>query len=154
MEDKKTMEEEYTAAMKNASVMAFIQVVGRHPTATLGEVSDLAKKAGIGGITVGQLFVDSQPKTGAEWADSLGARKALSDGSGINTRTPAAREEYDLSVVRVLAARPDAWLLAPEIRASVGGTPLQVRTSLNRLLEGGRAEYKGQARATSYQVIP
>lgn len=153
MEEQKTMKQEYDAAMKGASVMALIQVVGRHPTATLGEVADLAKKEGISGISVGQLFAEDRPKTGAEWANGQGSqgKKSLSE-SDVNTRTVAARDEYDASILRVLRASPNHWVHAPEIRAACGGTPLQVRTALNRLVVLAYVEYDGVARATAYRV--
>jgi hypothetical protein len=39
---------------------------------------------------------------------------------------------------------------AGALRRKVGGTALQVRTALNRLIEAGRINYEGRARATRY----
>jgi predicted ArsR family transcriptional regulator len=39
---------------------------------------------------------------------------------------------------------------AQQVRAQVGGTPLQARKALNRLIEDGRLSFKGKARATKY----
>ncbi len=149
MESCKTMEAEYNKAMESAGVMAFIRVVDRHPTATLGDVYGLAKEAGVGDITIGQLFANLNQGNG----DGAARQTSLLGESEPNTRTSGGRREYDLSVLRVLAGKPDAWVRAPEIRAKAGGTPLQVRTSLRRLLDGDEITYLGQARATAYQVL-
>jgi len=67
----------------------------------------------------------------------------------VDTRTPAGRDRYDKAVLNMVlnASQPIA---AATIRSDLGGTPLQVRASLNRLIEDGKVEYQGQARAMRY----
>jgi hypothetical protein len=42
---------------------------------------------------------------------------------------------------------------APDLSAVVGGTPLQVRTALARLIERGVVSWTGQARGTRYTAV-
>ena len=42
---------------------------------------------------------------------------------------------------------------APDLSAVVGGTPLQVRTALARLIERGLVSWTGQARGTRYTAV-
>jgi hypothetical protein len=67
----------------------------------------------------------------------------------VDTRTPAGREAYDQSVLDALkAAGKD--VAAPDLSKVVGGTPLQIRTALARLIERGAVKWTGQARGTRY----
>ena len=67
----------------------------------------------------------------------------------VNTRTPAGRDAYDRAVLDVVKAASGP-VGAQTIRKRVGGTALQVRTALNRLIESGSVKYQGRARATQY----
>ena len=70
-------------------------------------------------------------------------------GKSVNTRTPAGRDAYDQAVLAAVAASRGPVGAGP-LRKKVGGTALQVRTALNRLIEQGRINYEGRARATRY----
>lgn len=70
-------------------------------------------------------------------------------GKAVNTRTPAGREAYDQAVLAAVQAARGPIGAGP-LRKKVGGTALQVRTALNRLIEAGRINYEGRARATRY----
>lgn len=67
----------------------------------------------------------------------------------INTRTAEGRAAYDAAILDALRqlGRPAA---APEIIAITGGTPLQARTALNRLIEDRKVAWTGKARGTRY----
>lgn len=67
----------------------------------------------------------------------------------INTRTPEGRARYDAQILK-LVGEADGPIAAATLRKKVGGTPLQVRASLNRLIESGQVQYQGRARATRY----
>lgn len=67
----------------------------------------------------------------------------------VNTRTAAGRDRYDAAVLQVLRDAGDK-VGAVEVRKQVGGTALQVRTALNRLIEAGAVAFEGKARATTY----
>ena len=70
----------------------------------------------------------------------------------VNTRTPEGRRQYDAAVFGVVEAaeRP---IKAPEITAQVGGTALQVRKALARLIDAGKVTWEGKARGMRYSAI-
>lgn len=88
------------------------------------------------------------PSNGASTKTKPTATKA-SSRNAVNTRTPAGRDQYDAAVLQVLR---DAGTKvgAVQVRKQVGGTALQVRTALNRLIEAGTVTFEGKARATTY----
>jgi len=67
----------------------------------------------------------------------------------VNTRTPEGRERYDDAVL-ALVRGSNGPIAAATIRDRLGGTPLQVRAALNRLIETKQVEYHGRARAMRY----
>ena len=83
----------------------------------------------------------AKPAAGA----SKGGSKA------VNTRTPEGRAKYDAAVYDAVAAAGQP-VGSSKLRKSVGGTPLQLRTALNRLIEDGKVTYEGKARATRYSL--
>ncbi len=154
----RSMKKEFNSVMSEAHTMALIQVVRRHPDATLSDVGRLADTHGLMDLTVGQCFFDDLPRTGVDWAKQLGpgkARKALAapkNGTrNLNLFRKGDREIFDGKVLVHLKKQKD-WTLAIEIRAVLGGTPLQMRTSLDRLLQAGSVEYTGRARSTRYRA--
>jgi len=146
----RAMRKEFESVISEAKLMAFIQVVRRQGEANIGDVAELAKEVGIdpGKLTVGQVFFDGTPSSGKEWAKS---QRALgpAGSSGINTRTAKGRKEFDAKILKILRQQ-DGWTAARAIRGITGGSPHQVRVSLNRLCESGDVEFMGQARATRY----
>lgn len=69
----------------------------------------------------------------------------------VNTRTPAGREAFDNAVLEALRAigGPAG---AGEIQRRVGGTNMQVRSAVNRLIEAGQVTWTGKARGTRYRL--
>jgi hypothetical protein len=69
----------------------------------------------------------------------------------VNTRTPSGREAFDQGVFEALKAigGPAG---AGEIQRRVGGTNMQVRSAVNRLIEAGQVTWTGKARGTRYRV--
>lgn len=84
--------------------------------------------------------------------ESGGSSKRGGAAKGVDTRTPAGREAYDTSMLNALKQVGKA-AAAPELAAIVGGTPLQIRTSLARLIERGLVNWTGQARGTRYTLV-
>ena len=77
------------------------------------------------------------------------ATTKASSSNAVNTRTPAGRDRYDAAVLQVLRDAGNK-VGAVAVRKQVGGTALQVRTALNRLIEAGSVAFEGKARATKY----
>jgi hypothetical protein len=72
-------------------------------------------------------------------------------GGEVNTRTPTGRDAFDKSVFDALKAI-GGYAGAGEIQKRVGGTNMQVRSAVNRLIEAGQVNWTGQARGTRYRV--
>ena len=79
------------------------------------------------------------------------AKAAKAEPAEVNTRTPAGRDEFDRSVFEALKAigGPAG---AGEIQRRVGGTNMQVRSAVNRLIEAGQVTWTGKARGTRYRL--
>ena len=69
----------------------------------------------------------------------------------VDTRTAKGRHAYDNAMLRALRGHGKA-MSAPELARQVGGTPLQIRTSLSRLINGGKVTWTGRARGTRYEA--
>lgn len=82
---------------------------------------------------------------------SSGASKGGKGGKLVNTRTPEGRAAYDAAVYDAVSAAGKP-VGSSALRKKVGGTPLQLRTSLNRLIEDKKVTYEGKARATRYSL--
>ena len=75
--------------------------------------------------------------------------------AAVDTTSPLRRMQYDTVVLEHLKKQPKGTrLLAQQIRKVVGGTPLQVRTSLQRLFDARKVVCQGKARATVYWALP
>lgn len=123
-------------------------------------VSEFAERAG---VTVIDLVDLTRRYTGA--SQVLEAKKAASKAKTtkkakapkkpapktkkVDVSTPAGRAAYDDVIANAIVAAKD-WINAEGIRKLTPGTSKQRRASLNRLVEGGRIKYKGQARGTKY----
>ncbi len=70
-------------------------------------------------------------------------------GAEVDTRTAEGRAAYDANVLAALkgATGPQA---ASDLTNKIGGTPLQIRTALARLIEAGSVNWAGRARGTRY----
>ena len=84
-------------------------------------------------------------------AEGRGAKPPVMRASGIDTRTAEGRAKFDASILDALRKAGDL-ASAVELRKQVGGTALQVRTALNRLIDLGEVVFEGKARATRYAV--
>lgn len=77
------------------------------------------------------------------------APKAAKDaGPPVDTGTPEARDAYDGAVLDAVIATGNAGSEA--LRSHVGGTSLQIRKSLARLVAAGVVVQLGKARGTTY----
>ena len=53
---------------------------------------------------------------------------------------------------RLWASLGGGLVSGADVKAKVGGTSLQVRTAINRLIEQGKVTFEGKARGTKYSV--
>ena len=79
------------------------------------------------------------------------ARASATKADAVDTRSAAGRDQYDSAVLDELR---DAGgkMGAADLRARLGGTALQIRTSLGRLIDAREVAFEGKARATRYWV--
>jgi hypothetical protein len=111
----------------------------------------------VGRMTVAELAAHSgrQVREIIDYAlgddDAFQAMAANHDPPPVDTRTAAGRYAYDQAVFTVLAAH-DGPMSALEIRDHVGGTPVQLRGALARLVEDEIVTSTGQAAATRYEL--
>ncbi len=84
-------------------------------------------------------------------SSSSSSKSSGGGGKAVNTRTPEGRAAYDVAVYDAVqaASKPVG---SSYLRKKAGGTSLQMRTALNRLIEDGKVTYQGKARATKYSA--
>ena len=77
------------------------------------------------------------------------AKPAKTAAAAVETRTPEGRAAYDAAVLAALraASSPQA---ASDLTRVAGGSALQIRTALARLIEAGSVHWSGRARGTRY----
>lgn len=147
-----SFEKEFSAALDNAERNVFIDLIRSRPDMSLADLAKLSKgrfSSLAGSISIGELLTGAGP--GAPRGGRGGARKASAPVAAgkVNTRTPEGRDAYDKAIMDAVAEIGEP-ASAPQIRALAGGTELQARKSLNRLIEAGRVTFTGKARGTRY----
>jgi hypothetical protein len=156
-----SFEREFNSAVEAVERDVFINLVCENPQLTLAELTKLGKgkfanllssvsvgdiiQGGRGGVrVVDEPEIDDRP---GKVKTSKGKGKARA----VNTRTPEGRKAYDAAVLAVVA-ESERPIKAPEITSRVGGTALQVRKSLARLIELNKITWEGKARGMRYSV--
>jgi hypothetical protein len=164
------MKKEYSAVLSEAQVMTFLQIVHRYPKATLSDVAKFAKACGLGKLGASTL-IGELPRTPEEWMQKFSEQKALPAARATkakasrkprkqNRKSPKGKRvlttERHKSVfdakIHAFLADQDDWVKADIIRGAVGGTSLQVRTGLNRLIDSGKVKYDGFSRGMTYRA--
>ena len=138
---------------------AVIDLLRSSPGTTLRQLQPLLAEHGplLANIRLSDILGDAKPEKGSKVAapapgKARSASKELTaKAAGINTRTPEARAAYDKDVLEALRKLGDGQS-APAIAKAAGGTALQVRTALTRLINSGHATWTGKARGTRYSV--
>lgn len=146
-----SFEREMSAAVRDVQRSVFLELIRSHPEMTLAELSKLSKGQFSGllsSVTVGEVI-----NAGHEYERSLAASGSSAEApDDVNTRTAAGRREYDARVLEFIQDSEDA-VTATEIRNHVGGTSLQVRKAVARLIDDERVTWQGKARGTRYSAI-
>jgi hypothetical protein len=164
-----SFEREFNSAVEAVERDVFINLVCENPQLTLAELTKLGKGKFAGllsSVSVGDIIAGGRHGTyaGSEADDEDDeddedepvvngkSRESKLRSKSVNTRTPEGRKAYDAAVLAVVeqAERP---IKAPEITARVGGTALQVRKALARLIELGKVTWEGKARGMRYSAV-
>ncbi len=111
-------------------------------------VEDLVDWA-MGGKSARASKPGATPSRKRKAVDTKPARRP--SGGAVNTRTAEGRAAFDRAVIEALVEAGKAVGATPLIR-KVGGTSLQMRTALARLVEAEKAVQRGRARATVYEA--
>lgn len=174
-------ENTFRSAVANAERDVLIAQIRANPQMTLSELGKLtAGELGplLKGLTIGDLITAAsgaplsksapKPAKAAKAAPKSRGRKAqapkaqapkaqapkakAAKSAEVETRTATGRARYDESVLAAIKGfgKP---MSAEELRASVGGTPLQARASLARLINAGTITWEGKARGTRYSLV-
>lgn len=155
-------------AVANAEREVLVDQIRANPRMSLQDLGKLATGQ-LGGllrhITVADLIGGRAPRGG----DSSSGRKAAGKPAAaaaaapaaprqgkaaraaaeVDTRTAEGRATYDAAVLAALKGmtKPAS---ASNLTAVAGGSPLQIRTALARLIEAGAVHWSGRARGTRY----
>ncbi len=158
-------ENTFRSAVANAERDVLIAQIRANPQMTLSELGKLTSgELGplLKGLTIGDLVsaAGGAPLKAAKAAKGKTrgkkAQKAVKPAkpktAEVETRTATGRARYDESVLAAIKGfgKP---MSAEELRASVGGTPLQARASLARLINAGTITWEGKARGTRYSLV-
>ncbi len=165
-------ENTFRSAVANAERDVLIAQIRANPQMTLSELGKLtAGELGplLKGLTIGDLITaaggaplsKSAPKAAkaskprgrkAQAPKAKAAKAKATKSADVETRTATGRARYDESVLAAIKGfgKP---MSAEELRASVGGTPLQARASLARLINAGTITWEGKARGTRYSLV-
>ena len=105
-------------------------------------------------ITLGQLAnaAGGKPNKRGKAKGQTAQRPVQGKPGKVNTRTQAGREAYDNAILEALKELGGGPVSGAKIKAWIGGTPLQARTALNRLIEAGTVTFEGKARGTKYSL--
>jgi hypothetical protein len=88
------------------------------------------------------------PKAAAPKAAAKGGGKK---GADVDTRAAAGRAKYDDAVLAAIRGSKGK-VKAADLRKKLGGSPLQIRAALHRLIESNKIKASGQARGTAYNA--
>lgn len=160
----------FRTAVANAERDVLVEQIRANPQMSLGELGKLATGELSGllrSITVGDLMGGGGGGAEAPARKARGGRKARQGAGGgkrggkpgrkakapaadaVDTRTAEGRGAYDQSVLAALKAASGPQS-ASDLTSKVGGSPLQIRTALARLIEAGSVNWSGRARGTRY----
>ena len=143
MSDK--IETEVAESIGQFQRKAFIDVVSQKPETTIQDLYVLGEKYDLMDVTLGELM-------GKPRAPQKKRRIKKQPDGAVPVRTKAERDAYDGRVFEIVRDANGSYVSAQQVRDRIGGTPLQVRKALNRLIDSGRIEFTGRARATRYNV--
>lgn len=160
----------FKAALKAGSRNAVIKALTAHPNATVAELRKLSQADPIlarlfKSITISDLFRGDgvvtgrrrvkAPTTVRRYGSTTRVKRdrlQVEFSDGVNTRTPEGRAAYDEALLKAVKSAK-APIGAGRIIAEVGGTPLQARSGLARLIEAEKITWTGKARGTKYEAL-
>ncbi len=134
---------------------ALIQAILNNPKATIADLLALTRgehASMLREITLGQLADSGWSGVGKTKGKKVKGQKPAGKPGKVNTRTQAGRAAYDKAILDALQELDGGPVSGAQIKAKVGGTSLQARAALNRLIEAGSVTFEGKARGTKYSL--
>lgn len=126
---------------------------GRPPAAAAAGTAPAAAGRRGGAVKAAAPAATAEAAAPAEAKGRGGAVKARGGkAKAVNTRTAEGRTEYDEALFQAVKEQGGP-VGAGALIAKVGGTSLQARAGLARLIEAGRITWSGKARGTKYSVL-
>jgi hypothetical protein len=147
--------------MKNtpadSGIHALVRMIAeKAPTTTIGELlADPSFGPRFRALPIGQLLGAAPPAPPVAPTRPQATKQTASgprtSTASIDVRTPAGREVYDTSVLAAIAAHREP-ASATDVRAKAGGTDLQFRAAVERLIAEKKVRRTGKARGTRYSA--
>jgi DNA-binding transcriptional ArsR family regulator len=158
-----TLIESFHEAVAGRAEAALVSLAARKPQTTVAELAELlATNPTLGATTLGTLLGSGKQrrrgrppgrKAAATRREPKPKRKAGGAAVERNVRTEAGREQFDQDVLAALRELGGDSVSATPLREAIGGgDPIQLRTSLNRLISKGLVTFSGKARGTRYSL--
>ncbi|MDC0716678.1 hypothetical protein [Nannocystis bainbridge] len=148
------------AAMEDRKRELLIELLLQHPQLTLAELQQLARGE-LGSLLRSITISDLQGRHGSQTPvrEAPGGKAAPAKShptntvevADVNTRTHAGREAFDKRLLEVVTAIGGP-VSASQVQERIGGSNMQVRAGLNRLIEAGELTWSGKARGTRYHL--
>jgi hypothetical protein len=91
------------------------------------------------------------PKAEAAAAPAAAPKGKPGKAPAVDTRAAASRSKFDESVLGAVRGSKGR-VKAVDLRKKVGGSSLQIRAALHRLIEDGKIKSQGKARGTTYSA--
>lgn len=161
---------QYQKSMNDAALGALRSLLADHPSTSVADLRELISEyPSLGDVTLTELVgnVPAAPRRGrppkSEAAKAAAAPAAEGKKAKRGPTAKAARGEWethtaegraalDRAVLESLAAFGGVSVSAEALRARLGATPAQLRSSLNRHIEAGDVSFTGKARGTRYSL--
>ncbi|WP_434424412.1 hypothetical protein [Nannocystis pusilla] len=153
---------DFVAALEGRKRELLVELLRQRPELTLAELQQLARGelgpllrvitiADLQGRQVSQAPVRATGNVA--WAKSTPGPTTVADVAiqDVDTRTVAGREAFDKKILAAVKTI-EGPVSAAQVQARVGGTNMQVRTGLNRLIEVGKLTWSGRAKGTRYHL--
>lgn len=155
---------EYQKSMVIVAREALRSLLASRPTTSVAELRELVSEhPSLGSVTLAELVGRGGAKAATGPAKSVAPKSAARPSKETAAKHPKARDKWnthtdegraalDRAVLESLAAFGGVSVSAEALRARLGATPAQLRSSLNRHIEAGEVSFSGQARGTRYSL--
>jgi hypothetical protein len=158
-----TLIDSYSEAMAGQVEAALVSLVRHKPQTTAAQLAELvAANPTLGATTLSTLLDGSKPKrrgrppgrkSASISAVASEPKRKVGGTAKRNVRTDAGREQFAQDVLAALRELGGDSISATTLRGALGGgDPIQLRTSLNRLISNGLVTFSGKARGTRYSL--